>query len=48
MVVDLNVFTENKRSVMLIEANLGPGRKPVQVAFVAIGGMCWCPSRVRG
>lgn len=36
---DLNVFTMNKRSVMLIDANLGPGREKVPVAFVAIGAM---------
>jgi len=34
----LNVFTLNKRSVMLIHANFGPGREAVPVAFVAIGG----------
>ncbi|WVF70191.1 phosphatidylserine decarboxylase [Kwoniella sp. CBS 6097] len=36
---DLNVFTLNKRSVMLIHANLGPGRESVPIAFVAIGAM---------
>ncbi|KAL7423353.1 hypothetical protein Q5752_002656 [Cryptotrichosporon argae] len=36
---DLNVFTLNKRSVMLIHANLGPGKESVPVAFVAIGAM---------
>ncbi|WVR04306.1 phosphatidylserine decarboxylase [Kwoniella sp. DSM 27419] len=36
---DLNVFTLNKRSVMLIHANLGPGREDVPVAFVAVGAM---------
>lgn len=35
---DLNVFTLNKRSVMLIHANLGAGREAVPVAFVAVGG----------
>ncbi|WRT65146.1 phosphatidylserine decarboxylase [Kwoniella shivajii] len=36
---DLNVFTLNKRSVMLIHANFGPGRESVAIAFVAIGAM---------
>ncbi|OCF59180.1 phosphatidylserine decarboxylase [Kwoniella mangroviensis CBS 10435] len=36
---DLNVFTLNKRSVMLIHANFGPGRESVPIAFVAIGAM---------
>lgn len=36
---DLNVFTLNKRSVMLINANLGPGREKTPVVFVAIGAM---------
>ena len=36
---DLNVFTLNKRSVMLIHANLGPGREAVPVVHVAIGAM---------
>lgn len=36
---DLNVFTKNKRSVMLVSANLGPGREQVPLAFVAIGAM---------
>ncbi|OCF37743.1 phosphatidylserine decarboxylase [Kwoniella heveanensis BCC8398] len=36
---DLNVFTLNKRSVMLIHANLGAGRESVPIAFVAIGAM---------
>ncbi|ODN96548.1 phosphatidylserine decarboxylase [Cryptococcus wingfieldii CBS 7118] len=36
---DLNVFTLNKRSVLIINANLGPGRETVPVAFVAIGAM---------
>ncbi|KAJ9118162.1 hypothetical protein QFC22_004066 [Naganishia vaughanmartiniae] len=35
---DLNVFTKNKRSVMLLHANLGPGREQVPIALVAIGG----------
>lgn len=35
---DLNVYTLNKRSVMLIHANLGSNRSPVPVAFVAVGG----------
>lgn len=29
----------NKRSIMLIHANLGSGRESVPIAFVAIGGM---------
>lgn len=36
--IDLNVFTKNKRSVMLLNANLGPGRERTPVALVAIGG----------
>ncbi|KAE8540401.1 phosphatidylserine decarboxylase [Cryptococcus gattii VGV] len=36
---NLNVFTMNKRSVMLIHANLGSGRESVPIAFVAIGAM---------
>lgn len=36
--LDLNVFTLNKRSIMLIHANLGSGRESVPIAFVAIGG----------
>ncbi|WWC59068.1 phosphatidylserine decarboxylase [Kwoniella dejecticola CBS 10117] len=36
---DLNVFTLNKRSVMLIHANFGPGKESVPIAFVAIGAM---------
>ncbi|OWZ78123.1 phosphatidylserine decarboxylase [Cryptococcus neoformans Bt85] len=36
---DLNVFTLNKRSIMLIHANLGSGRESVPIAFVAIGAM---------
>jgi hypothetical protein len=36
--LDLNVFTKNKRSVMLLRANLGPGREETPVALVAIGG----------
>ncbi|WWD21949.1 phosphatidylserine decarboxylase [Kwoniella shandongensis] len=36
---DLNVFTLNKRSVMLIHADFGPGRESVPTAFVAIGAM---------
>ncbi|WVN88892.1 phosphatidylserine decarboxylase [Cryptococcus depauperatus CBS 7841] len=36
---DLNVFTLNKRSVMLIHANLGHGREAVPIAFVAVGAM---------
>ncbi|GFZ49041.1 hypothetical protein JCM24511_06791 [Saitozyma sp. JCM 24511] len=36
---DLNVFTLNKRSIMLIHANLGPGKEAVPVAFVAVGAM---------
>ncbi|KAI5450377.1 hypothetical protein NCC49_003159 [Naganishia albida] len=36
---DLNVFTKNKRSVMLLNANLGPGRERTPVALVAIGAM---------
>ncbi|KAK4685590.1 phosphatidylserine decarboxylase, partial [Tremellales sp. Uapishka_1] len=36
---DLNVFTLNKRSVMLIHANFGPGRESLPVAFVAVGAM---------
>lgn len=35
---DLNVFTKNKRSVMLLHANLGPGKEQTPVALVAIGG----------
>lgn len=35
---DLNVFTLNKRSVMLIHANLGPNKPTVPMAFVAVGG----------
>ncbi|KAJ9101667.1 hypothetical protein QFC20_005200 [Naganishia adeliensis] len=35
---DLNVFTKNRRSVMLLHANLGPGREQTPVALVAIGG----------
>lgn len=34
------MFTKNKRSVMLLHANLGPGREQVPVALVAIGGKC--------
>lgn len=37
---DLNVFTSNKRSVMLIHANFGPGKESVPMAFVAVGGEC--------
>jgi phosphatidylserine decarboxylase len=36
---DLNVFTLNKRSTMLIQANLGAGKESVPVALVAVGGM---------
>ncbi|KAK8846641.1 phosphatidylserine decarboxylase [Kwoniella newhampshirensis] len=36
---DLNVFTLNKRSVMLIHANFGAGRESVPIAFVAVGAM---------
>lgn len=36
---DLNVFTRNKRSCLLLHANLGPGREQVPVALVAIGAM---------
>lgn len=36
---DLNVFTLNKRSVILVRANLGPGREATPVAFVAVGAM---------
>ncbi|KIR60414.1 phosphatidylserine decarboxylase [Cryptococcus bacillisporus CA1280] len=36
---NLNVFTMNKRSIMLIHANLGSGRESVPIAFVAIGAM---------
>ncbi|EIW68665.1 hypothetical protein TREMEDRAFT_69127 [Tremella mesenterica DSM 1558] len=36
---DLNVFTLNKRQVMLLHVNLGPGREAVPVAFVAVGAM---------
>ncbi|WWC87282.1 phosphatidylserine decarboxylase [Kwoniella dendrophila CBS 6074] len=36
---DLNVFTLNKRSVMLIHANFGPGRESVPIVFVAVGAM---------
>ncbi|ORX36174.1 phosphatidylserine decarboxylase-domain-containing protein [Kockovaella imperatae] len=36
---DLNVFTLNKRAVMLIHANLGPGREQVPVVLVAVGAM---------
>ncbi|ORY25366.1 phosphatidylserine decarboxylase-domain-containing protein [Naematelia encephala] len=36
---DLNVFTLNKRSVMIIHANFGPGRESIPMAFVAIGAM---------
>lgn len=36
---DLNVFTLNKRQIVLINANLGPGKEAVPVAFVAIGAM---------
>ncbi|WVQ76654.1 phosphatidylserine decarboxylase [Cryptococcus sp. DSM 104548] len=36
---DLNVFTLNKRSVLIINANLGPGREAIPVAFVAVGAM---------
>lgn len=38
-VVDLNVFTLNKRSIMLIDANLGSQKPSVPIAFVAIGAM---------
>jgi phosphatidylserine decarboxylase len=38
LTADLNVFTLNKRSVMLIQANLGQSRESVPIAFVAIGG----------
>ena len=34
---DLNVFTLNKRSVMLLQANIG--HKTVPMAFVAVGAM---------
>lgn len=36
---DLNVFTQNKRSVMLLKAKFGPGRESVPIAFVAVGAM---------
>ncbi|KAK1926630.1 phosphatidylserine decarboxylase-domain-containing protein [Papiliotrema laurentii] len=36
---DLNVFTLNKRSIMLIDANLGSQKPSVPIAFVAIGAM---------
>jgi len=36
---DLNVFTLNKRSSLLIHADLGEGRESVPVAFVAVGAM---------
>lgn len=36
--LDLNVFTKNKRSVMLIHANLGPGKEQVPMALVSVGG----------
>ena len=46
--VDLNVFTQNKRAVMLMHANLGPGKEQVPVVMVAIGGErqgpTWLPS----
>ncbi|GHJ89750.1 hypothetical protein NliqN6_6152 [Naganishia liquefaciens] len=36
---DLNVFTKNKRSVMLLNADLGPEKEQTPVALVAIGAM---------
>ncbi|KAI9635579.1 phosphatidylserine decarboxylase-domain-containing protein [Dioszegia hungarica] len=36
---NLNVFTRNKRSIMLIHANLGPGREEVPIALVSVGAM---------
>lgn len=41
---DLDVFTLNKRSVMMMEANLGPGNEKTPIAFVAIGGELIPPS----
>jgi hypothetical protein len=38
MTADLNVFTLNKRSVMLIHAKLGPNKTTIPIAFVAVGG----------
>jgi len=36
---ELDVFTMNKRSIMLLEANLGPGKERTPVAFVAVGAL---------
>ncbi|CAD6567328.1 MAG: hypothetical protein TREMPRED_003549 [Tremellales sp. Tagirdzhanova-0007] len=36
---NLDVFTMNKRSVMLIHANFGPSKSAVPIAFVAVGAM---------
>ncbi|WVQ83822.1 phosphatidylserine decarboxylase [Cryptococcus sp. DSM 104549] len=36
---DLNVFTLNKRSVMIIHATFGRGKEDIPVAFVAVGAM---------
>lgn len=33
------MFTQNKRSVMMIDADLGPGLENTSTAFVAIGAM---------
>lgn len=38
LISDLNVYTLNKRSVMVINANLGAGRESVPIGFVAVGG----------
>ena len=47
MTVDLDVFTMNKRSVMLIHANFGPSKSAVPIAFVAVGGTCDLTSTIQ-
>lgn len=32
------MFTLNKRSIMIINANFGAGREAVPIAFVSVGG----------